>query len=359
MHSSWDSTHHNMLPEPQDVPPDNTPPSQTSHSTTTTSASEPNAQEARLRVLQNKLSISEDTFDKCRVLYDLRAEDFCPAMGMIILSLFNNRPQPPVVEPPAQPMPPKSMSAGAHTYSREFKAFLKAQLRTILLDPSIERYGRAPAGAKHTTKCPVVMMQKVLDEQTNGFRSEHLPAGYPQGDSQAITSVIKVIRAQLKADKTQFAKLLLGGIRSEPGTKVRPMTVVPSLYQLVAQVHRIMDIKYDRYDDKGVHQAIAGTAAPVRIAFLRLHLYQQHRAGAQEVNWEAIDAHLARIRTRSSNYRDTLAAITLEMDQRLWNGQTTADQMEHLDHEFPSDSDIEARAASLATNPVGAETQNH
>lgn len=83
------------------------------------------------------------------------------------------------------------------------------------------------------------------------------PPGYATGDAQAITSVVKVICSQLKADKTYFAKLLL--IRSEPGSNTPPVTPVPSLYTLVANVHRYMDPKYAKQDNQELHQNLGGT----------------------------------------------------------------------------------------------------
>lgn len=52
------------------------------------------------------------------------------------------------------------------------------------------------------------LLQKKLDEQTSEFQALNLPPGYATGDAQAITSVVKVICSQLKADKTYFAKLV-------------------------------------------------------------------------------------------------------------------------------------------------------
>ena len=65
----------------------------------------------------------------------------------------------------------------------------------------------------------------------------------------------------------------------------------------------MMDIKYSKMDDKGVHQTLGDTAVAVQITFLRIHLHCQHREGAHEANWEAIDTHLDKIRKRSSNYQ--------------------------------------------------------
>lgn len=42
--------------------------------------------------------------------------------------------------------------------------------------------------------------------------------------------------------------------------------------------------------------------------------------------------------------------MTLQLDQRLWNGKTTADQSRHLEYDFPEESAIEALAASYARN---------
>lgn len=104
------------------------------------------------------------------------------------------------------------------------------------------------------------MMQKILDEQSEEFRSHNLPRDYSDDDSQAILSVVKLIKTQPKGDKLYFGRLLLSGIRSEPGTKEPPVTVVPSLHQLVAQVHRMMDMKYVKYDDKQIHENTSATS---------------------------------------------------------------------------------------------------
>ena len=64
-----------------------------------------------------------------------------------------------------------------------------------------------------------------------------------------------------------------------------------------------MDIKYAKYDDKQIHETTSATAVAVRVAFLRIHLHIQHRQGAAEANWETINAHLEKLRKKSSNYQ--------------------------------------------------------
>ena len=50
----------------------------------------------------------------------------------------------------------------------------------------------------------------------------------------------------------------------------------------------------------------------------------------------------------------SLSAMTLQVDQRLWNGKTTADQSRHLEYKFPEDTAIEDLAASYSRSELNS-----
>ncbi|KNZ61004.1 hypothetical protein VP01_14677g1, partial [Puccinia sorghi] len=100
------------------------------------------------------------------------------------------------------------------------------------------------------------------------------------------------------------------------------------------------------------------TTVAARIAFLRIHLHHQFCQGAHEANWEKIDMHLESLRSNGyipDFFPHRLASLLMELEQRLWNGKTTADKTDHLNYGFPTKAVISAQAASFSATPQEAE----
>ncbi|KNZ49320.1 uncharacterized protein VP01_508g5 [Puccinia sorghi] len=116
--------------------------------------------------------------------------------------------------------------------------------------------------------------------------------------------------------------------------------------------------KYVKQDNGELHNSLGGTTFAARIAFLWVHLHFQHQQGRHKASWEKIDEHLKILRLKSQNYRDGLSALVMELDQRLWNGKTTADKTAHLEYGFPSNVVISAWAASFTADQHGHESNN-
>ncbi|KNZ47375.1 hypothetical protein VP01_644g2 [Puccinia sorghi] len=207
-------------------------------------------------------------------------------------------------------------------------------------------------------------MQKKLDEQSSDFQA--VP-GYVDGNAQAITSVFKAIHSQLKADKTYFAKLVstvflstflpfLIDASSAPFRYKKQAWIQHAAYDtgpLAIHVHCYMDPRYLKQANCELHNLLGGTTVAARIAFLRVRLHFQHQQGGHEASWEKSDEHLESLRLKSQNYRDDLCALVMELDQRLWNGKTTAHKTAHLEYGLPSDVVISAREASFAADQRG------
>ncbi|KNZ56829.1 hypothetical protein VP01_2307g1 [Puccinia sorghi] len=263
----------------------------------------------------------------------LPPEDVAPVLSMIMVQAAS------MSCPTAGDVtrPPHNTDAKGHSYSREFKVIRKID-----------------SGPQATTKTPFIMMQKILDEQSEEFRSHNLPRDYSDDDSQAILIVLWAISKQVIIThfrpnvSTDPSPQLLSGIRSEPGTKEPPVTVVPSLHQLVAQVHRMMDMKYVKYDDKQIHENTSATSQLRSVWHFcgYISIFNTDKARRRPIERQSM--HISRSDGR--NPVTIRPPMTLQLDQRLWNGKTTADQSRHLEYDFPEESAIEALAASHARN---------
>ncbi|KAA1080331.1 hypothetical protein PGT21_002636 [Puccinia graminis f. sp. tritici] len=161
--------------------------SSASSSTANTSVSQTESLETiqrGLQAFQSSFRITEDLLQRAQPLLQMSQE--ARTTAILLLALQNNLGPPPNATPPVQSTPSESpVSAKGHKYSSGIKAYLRKNIRLVLLDKDIECYGHRNARRLQASVTPVTRVMSMINDETPEFRKANLPPNIPEADLEA------------------------------------------------------------------------------------------------------------------------------------------------------------------------------
>ncbi|EFP76782.2 uncharacterized protein PGTG_02243 [Puccinia graminis f. sp. tritici CRL 75-36-700-3] len=193
--------------------------------------------------------------------------------------------------------------------NKGFRAYLRQNIRVVLLEEDIECYGYRSSQRLKPSKTPVGRMM---------FRKINQLPHNLTGPSDELE---KFIADQVKAERTYYARLLKVGV----GSDTKPTAVL---------------------------------RAKIRISYLRfmVNLHRLNLAdklkGKTVSFWDDIDEDLKRLRQKSPAYGIAYNQLVFDIDQRLWDDSKTVDDVPEADQRPPSDQQVIAKINSLTANPA-------
>ncbi|KAA1120554.1 hypothetical protein PGTUg99_019039 [Puccinia graminis f. sp. tritici] len=207
--------------------------------------------QSSLQAIQSSFRITEDLLQQAQPLLQMSQE--ARTTAILLLALQNNlSPQPTIPNQnesgPAESQPdvPPARSK-AHMYNHSFRAYLRTNIRLVLLDKDLECYSHRNAQRVQASVTPVTRIMM------------HLPKNVDKNDLE------RFIADQVKNKRSYFAKQLKVGV----GADSEPIAV-PSLWTVIANVHAAMDPLFKRLTAEKIHSdKRISRGTKIRILYLR------------------------------------------------------------------------------------------
>ncbi|WAR52075.1 hypothetical protein PtB15_1B514 [Puccinia triticina] len=229
------------------------------------------------------------------------------------------------------------------------KNFVHTNLRIVLLDGSLNAYGRLRGRRINGAVTPFTAMKVLIGEQDSAFLSQ-FPANWQDNDvwnSQFDT----LITNDLKAEKHK----LVGLISSNLPTTGKPPPPVPDLFDLVEGVFLGM---LPRYKDACPKKINAEVKAPAKaqLAHMRMVFNLNRIArdeGSKVTFWHQLDNDLYTRIGKPRLYHFAFAWLILKKDRALWNKTRTVNDVDPADFALPTKEEIKAECENQRARRQG------
>ncbi|KAA1120259.1 hypothetical protein PGT21_037320 [Puccinia graminis f. sp. tritici] len=310
--------------------------------------------QSTLQGIQSTFHISNDLLQRAQPLLQMSQE--ARTTAILLLALQNNiSPQPTalanVESNQAENQGEEEASPDSYKLNKGFRAYLRHNIRLVLLEEDIDCYGYRSSQRLKPTKTPVGRLMEMIDHETPQFRKMHQLPHDLTGPSEDLE---KFIADQVKTERTYYARLLKVGV----GSDTQPVAV-PSLYNLIAEVYSTMHPSFKRATAAKIHsdQRITN-GAKIRISYLRF-MVNLHRLdlpnkpkGKTISFWDDIDEDLKRLRQKPPAYGIAYNQLVFDIDRHLWNDSKTINDVLEADQRPPSEAQVMAKINSLTANPA-------
>ncbi|KAA1115158.1 hypothetical protein PGT21_032641 [Puccinia graminis f. sp. tritici] len=317
--------------------------------------------------LQTTLGLSDTVVETVQQWASMTPQEHLVGITMYLESMNQQiqrlAPQSSVQDVPA-PAPPAPAAPRAHVWHRDFRAFIRTELRACLLRPDLMSYGRTHTVRTRAlnTRTPLLLVkvrpipkpvikpaelttirpqQHTIDNMAQDWKAVYLPAGYLNHNHDDIRRLNELIRELLKYEKSAFAKLIMTGAR--PGRR-SSNDAVPTLDGVIIKILQKMSPEHEMMNRGDILSSIKSPMR-VRIGFLRLHMYVQRQQDRTTTHvrspWEVIDRHLENLRRESRDYKTAFARLVLAFNRHLFDGTKSATDIAKIVVSLPSPEEVQ------------------
>ncbi|PLW36405.1 hypothetical protein PCASD_13699 [Puccinia coronata f. sp. avenae] len=249
-----------------------------------------------------------------------------------------------------------AQSARDHVYGAAIRARSRHQIQEILMDPQHKAYTQTqdPEGRPYDYT-PLTCMRRWMTNQSQPFKTKHLPPQFHEGDSEAMASVVGFICNLLKQERASLRTLLLTNIKRDGGRCGGGF--VPRLYDLFFVIEASFRTRDQRRTTQEVEQLMT-PALKLQVNLMQMitaHHFLNRLPGDSASQWELIDDQLNQIRTWTGHKKQAFATLLVRRDRELFTGRAMIEDIKPQMVRLPTNEEVEELRLSMAGETEGAD----